>query len=124
MRIRVVIVVVAIAAAAHALLFVALGHIAKGKGPLIPVVASKPESPKPVPPVAAPIAPPAAQRAAVTGAPIRGIRPPQSRTLRRPRRSRSDSSNPTKQSAAQAPLPVFDVKADSAGTAAPNSSNN
>ncbi len=35
MRFRVLIVVVAIAVAVHALIFVALGHIAKGKGPLM-----------------------------------------------------------------------------------------
>lgn len=35
MRLRILIVVVGIAVAVHALIFVALGHIAKGKGPLM-----------------------------------------------------------------------------------------
>lgn len=40
MRFRVLIVVVAIAVAVHALIFVALGHVAKGQGPLMPVPAA------------------------------------------------------------------------------------
>ena len=40
MRFRVLIVVVAIAVAVHAVIFVALGHIAKDKGPLMPAPAA------------------------------------------------------------------------------------
>ena len=39
MKVRVLIAVVTIAVAVHALIFIALGRVAKGKGPLIPVVA-------------------------------------------------------------------------------------
>lgn len=131
MRIRVVIIVASVAIAVHALLFVALGRIAKGKGPLIPVLAAKSEPAKPAPAkpapakpgptVAAALPPPASTRP--TPAPHPGVRSLQSRTVRRPRRSRATPSQPAKESKTESPPPVFDIDADSATTAPSNAAD-
>lgn len=133
MRIRVVIIVASIAVAVHALLFVALGRIAKGKGPLIPVIAAKPDPAKsdpaksdpakPVPAVAAALTPPAPTRPAPAPHPASGVRSVQSRTVRRPRRSRATPSQPPKESKTESPPPVFDIDADSATTAPSNAAD-
>jgi hypothetical protein len=120
MRIRVVIVVVSVAVAVHALIFFALGRIAKGKGPLIPAIASKSAPGKSVPTAAAPVAPPASKGPAITPAPVPAGRSLQSRTVKRHRRSRPEPSNPVTQSTTETAPPVFDVDSGSTDTAAPD----
>jgi hypothetical protein len=109
MRFRVVIVVITIAVAVHALIFVALGRVAKGKGPLIPAIAptaaaaAKPSN-------TAPSAPPALPQTSLPPESIKSA-PTQSRKpVKHARRSAAVAAQPAARD------PVFDLNADSATT--------
>jgi hypothetical protein len=109
MRLRVVI-IVGLAVSLHLALFVALGRIARNKGPLIPSLSAA-AAPSPTPHAASPstsiVAPPAAapQAEAPTLAPP--IRP--RKTIKHPRPDRAAAARP----------PVFEINADAAETTAP-----
>jgi hypothetical protein len=110
MRFRVVIVVITIAVAVHALIFVALGRVAKGKGPLIPAIAptaaaaAKPSN-------TAPSAPPALPQTSLPPESIKSAPTAQSRKpVKHARRSAAVAAQPAARD------PVFDLNADSATT--------
>ncbi|MCU1281692.1 MAG: hypothetical protein JWM53_5238 [bacterium] len=112
MRLRVVIVVVSVAVAVHALIFVALGRVAEGKGPLIPSIAPATAT-APVKPSNAvlPASPPVIP---ATSHPPESIETAPSAQSRKPvkhvRRSAAIAAPPA------AREPVFDLNAESATT--------
>src|SRR2546423_5298194 len=95
MKARVLVAVVTIAVAVHALIFIALGHVARGKGPLIPTLAptaaaaAKPATSKaPLPQPAATATSPASEQTRPT--PAAQSRKP----IHQPRRSRAEVAAP------------------------------
>lgn len=109
MKVRIFIAVATVAIALHVFIFVALGRLAKDRGPVLPTAAAAPPVVTP-PAVQSPDTSPPKSVASVASTPAVS----QSRYVVKPRRRtvRAIVARPSSESAP----PVFDVKADDAST--------